>query len=112
LAPSPLRPTTSIFFSAEHLRLYSLCNILSHERMGLSFTIAAGPRQRSHSQAQVPRDYFTVSDSRLPQPRGPGLRIYIPQEQDGSVTPLGTGNSKFLEITAYFPFIRHGPVAR
>jgi hypothetical protein len=41
---------------------------LSDERKGLSFTIAAGPRQRSHSCDRVPRDsrpYFTVSDSRL-----------------------------------------------
>jgi hypothetical protein len=43
---------------------------LSDERTGLSFTIAAGLRQGSHSQVLVPRDsrpYFTISDSRLPQ---------------------------------------------
>jgi hypothetical protein len=54
---------------------------LSDERTGLSITIAAGPRQRSHSRIRVPRDswpYFIVSDSRLPQPGGPGPRIYIP----------------------------------
>jgi hypothetical protein len=34
--------------------------------MGLSFATAAGPRQRSHSQILV----------RLPQPGGPGPRIY------------------------------------
>jgi hypothetical protein len=42
---------------------------LSDERTGLSFTIAAGPRQRSHFRVRVPYDswpYFTVSDSRLP----------------------------------------------
>jgi hypothetical protein len=46
--------------------------------MGLSFTIAAGLHQRSHSRVRVPRDswpHFTVSDSRLPQPRGPCLCI-------------------------------------
>jgi hypothetical protein len=51
-------------------------------RTGLSFTLAAGPRQRSHSRVWVPRDswlYFTVSDSRLPQPGGPGPCIYVPQ---------------------------------
>jgi hypothetical protein len=35
----------------------------------MQFTIAAGPRQRSHSWVRVPRDlrsYFTVSDLRLP----------------------------------------------
>jgi hypothetical protein len=41
---------------------------LSDERTSLSFKIAAGPRQRSHSRARVPcdsRPYFTFSDSRL-----------------------------------------------
>jgi hypothetical protein len=64
------------------------------ERAGLSFTIAAGPRQRSHSWVWVPRDswpYFTVSDSRLPQPGGPGPCIYVPQEQGGPVMPSDTG---------------------
>jgi hypothetical protein len=42
---------------------------LSDERTGLSLTIAAGTRQRSHFWVRVPWDswpYFTVSDSRLP----------------------------------------------
>jgi hypothetical protein len=62
--------------------------------MGLSFKIAAGPHQRSHSQVRVPRDSwppFTVSDSRLPQLGGPGPRIYIPQEKGGPVIHPGTG---------------------
>jgi hypothetical protein len=62
--------------------------------MCLSFTIAAGPRHRSHSWVRVPQDswsYFTVSDSRLPQSGGPGPHIYIPQEQGGPVIPPGTG---------------------
>jgi hypothetical protein len=62
---------------------------LSDDRTDLSFTIAAGPPQSSHSRIQVPRDslpYFTASDSRLPQPGGPGPRIYIPQE-GGPVIP-------------------------
>jgi hypothetical protein len=64
------------------------------ERMSMSFTIAAGPRQRSHSQVRVPRDpwpHFTLSASILPQPGGPGPRIYIPQEQGGLVILPGTG---------------------
>jgi hypothetical protein len=43
--------------------------------MVLSFTIAAGLRQRSHSKVRVPRDsgpHFTVSDSRILQPGGLG----------------------------------------
>jgi hypothetical protein len=42
---------------------------LSDVRTGLSFTIAAGPCQRSHSLVRSPLDsrpYFTVSDLRLP----------------------------------------------
>jgi hypothetical protein len=42
---------------------------LFDERTGLSFTIAAGPQQRSLSRNRVPwdsRPYFTVSDMRLP----------------------------------------------
>jgi hypothetical protein len=87
LGNKPLRPTINIFyFPTEHLRLLSLCNILSDERMGLSFTIAIGPRQRSHSQVRVLRDswpYFTASDSRLPKPGGPGPRIceYTPRNR-------------------------------
>jgi hypothetical protein len=37
--------------------------------MGLTSTIAAGPRQRIHSRIRVPwdlRPYFTLSDSRFP----------------------------------------------
>jgi hypothetical protein len=73
--------------------------------MVLSFTIAAGPRQRGHSQVRVPQDSwtpFTVSDSRFPQSWGSGPRIYIPQEQDGAVISPGTG----------FPFRRLLRLAR
>jgi hypothetical protein len=62
--------------------------------MSLSFTIAAGPRQHSHSQVRVPRDsrpYFTVSHSRLLQHGGSGPRIYIPQKQGDPAISPGTG---------------------
>jgi hypothetical protein len=42
---------------------------LADENTGLSFTVAAGPLQRSYSRVRVPwdsRPYFTVSDLRLP----------------------------------------------
>jgi hypothetical protein len=58
--------------------------------MGLSFTIAAGPRQRSLSRVRVPRDswlYFTLSDWWLTQPGAHGPRIYITQEQGPGYTP-------------------------
>jgi hypothetical protein len=50
---------------------------LSHERSGLSFTIAAGPHQRTNSQVRVPwdsRPYFTASNSRLPFSSPPTTR--------------------------------------
>jgi hypothetical protein len=50
---------------------------LSDERTGLSFTIAASPRQRSHSRVRVPwdsRPYFTVTDSRIPFSSLPAIR--------------------------------------
>jgi hypothetical protein len=45
---------------------------------------AAGPRQRSHSRVQVPRDswpHFAVSDSRFPQPGGQGPCTYTPRNR-------------------------------
>jgi hypothetical protein len=62
--------------------------------MGLSFKIAAGSGQRTHSQVRVPRDswpHFTVSDSRLSPTWRARSPFYIPQEQGGPVTPPGTG---------------------
>jgi hypothetical protein len=46
----------------------------------------------SYSQLQVPCDsYFTASDSIFLKPRGPGPRIYIPQEHGDPVILPGTG---------------------
>jgi hypothetical protein len=73
---------------------------LSDERTCLQFTIAAGPRQCSHSWVRVPRDswpYFTVSDSRPPNLEGQVPVFISPQEQGGPVIPPGTG----------FHFCRH-----
>jgi hypothetical protein len=60
--------------------------------MSLSFTIAAGARQRSHSQVQVPRGswpHFTVSDTKLSQSGGP---VFIsPRNRVTHLYPLGTG---------------------
>jgi hypothetical protein len=68
LVTSPYRLMGRIFFSIEHLLSLSLYDILSHEKMTLSFTIAAGRRRRIYSRVQVSwdsRSYITVSDSRL-----------------------------------------------
>jgi hypothetical protein len=48
---------------------------------------------------------------RLPQPGGPGSRIYIPQEQSGPVIPPGTGFSykQFRTLLCMEYFKLHGP---
>jgi hypothetical protein len=83
------------------LRLQSLCNILSDEKMRLSFTISTDPRQHSHSQVRVPRDsrpQFTVLDSKLLQPGEQGPRIYIPEE---TVARLYTQELDSLFVASY-----------
>jgi hypothetical protein len=63
---------------------------LSDERMGLSFTIAAGRRQRSHSRVRVPwdsRPYFVVSDSRLPFSSPPTTRRATVEVFETAPTP-------------------------
>jgi hypothetical protein len=85
---------TTRFYYCQTVAGLLMWDALSDERTSLPFTIAAGPREHRHSWVRVLRDswpYFTVSDSRLPQPRGPDPSIYIPQEQDDPVTPPGTG---------------------
>jgi hypothetical protein len=61
---------------------------LSEERTGLSFTIAADPRQRSHSRVRVP--HFTVSDLRVPfssppTTRGATVEVFDPASTRGTV---------------------------
>jgi hypothetical protein len=67
---------------------------LSAEMTGLSFTIAAGPRQHSHSRVS-PLGFMTVfyclRFEPRPQPGGQSPRIYTPQENCGSVIPPFTG---------------------
>jgi hypothetical protein len=62
---------------------------LSDERTGLSFTIAAGPSQRSHSLVRAPLDsrpYFTVSDLRLPISSPPTTRWITVEVFDPATT--------------------------
>jgi hypothetical protein len=74
----------------------------SLKRGWVLFTIASAPRQHSHSQVQVLWDLwprFTVSDSTLSQPGGPGPCIYISQEHGGPVIPQALGS---LFVTFYY----------
>jgi hypothetical protein len=105
LQPSVSRPFTlsvkppfgaqdEIFLTVKTAASLLIWGAPSNKSTSLSFTIAACPRQRSHSWVRISWDswpYFTVSDLRLPQPWGPGARIYIPQEQGNPVIPPGTG---------------------
>jgi hypothetical protein len=64
----PFRAYDQILITVRPLRV-CWSGVISDERTGLSFTIAADPRQRSHSRVHVlwdSRAYFTVTDSRLP----------------------------------------------
>jgi hypothetical protein len=73
---APWESQTVFFFSTEHLQLKSFRNILSHERIGPSFTIAAGPHQRSHSQVRVP--FYCLRFETLPNRRARSLYLYSP----------------------------------
>jgi hypothetical protein len=71
LQPTVSRPVWGLRpdFYCQRFAVLLMWGVLSEERTGLLFTIAAAPRQRSHSRVQVPwdsRPYFTVSDLRLP----------------------------------------------
>jgi hypothetical protein len=73
--------------------------------VGLSFTIAAGPRQRSHSRVRVPRDsctYFTLrfetpviwrARSAYLYPPGTGWPSYTPRHWVPFSSPLTTRRS-------------------
>jgi hypothetical protein len=69
--------------------------------MGLSFTIAAGSRQRSHSRIRVPRDsrpYFTISDSRFPNLEGQAPVFISPRNRVAKLYPQALGS---LFIASY-----------
>jgi hypothetical protein len=71
---------------------------VSDERTGLSFIVAAGPRQRSHFRVPVTwdsRPYFTVSDSRLSFLSLPTTRRATMQVFD----PASTQETTYVSIT-------------
>jgi hypothetical protein len=67
---------------------------LSDERMGLSFTIAAGTCQHSHSQVQVPQDSFIFYCLKfeIRKHGGPGPSIYIPRSRVAQLYPQTLGS--------------------
>jgi hypothetical protein len=74
---------------------------LSDERTGLSFTIVAGPCQRSHFRVRVPwdsRPYFTVSDSRLPFSSSPTTRRVTVEVFDPASTRDGGDSTELCSL--------------
>jgi hypothetical protein len=79
-------------FVAPSLTRGRVCNLLVQLLLGLARAVTLGSKSlRNHG-------YILLSHLRLPQPGGPGPRIYIPQEQGGPVIPPGTGFC-FLSLT-------------
>jgi hypothetical protein len=68
------------------------CNLLVQLLLSLARTVTLG------SEMRRTHDRILVSHLSLPQIGGPGPHNYIPQEQSGSVIPLGTG---FPFVTSY-----------
>jgi hypothetical protein len=90
-----LRPD---FYYWQTVACFLMWGALSDERTGLSFTIAAGPRQRCHSRVRVPCDswpYFTVSDSRLPFSPSPTTRRATVKVFDPASTRDGRWRNSF-----------------
>jgi hypothetical protein len=70
---------------------------LSDDRMHLMFTIAAGPRQRSHYRVRVPRG----SDSRLaPNPEGQVPAFLTSMNRVVQLNPQALGN-RSKQLSAY-----------
>jgi hypothetical protein len=75
------------YFVAPSLTIGWVCNLLVQLLLGLARAVSLGSKsRRTHG-------HILLSHLRLPQPEGPGSRIYIPQEQGSPVMPLGTGFS-------------------
>jgi hypothetical protein len=91
---APIRGLRPDFYCCQTFAVLLTWGVLSDERTGLSFTIAAGPRQRSHRRVRVPwdsRPYFTVSDSRLsfsspPTTRRATVEVFDPASTRDFVT--------------------------
>jgi hypothetical protein len=79
-----LRQLRICYSMAPSLTRGRVCNRLL--LLGLASAVLLGPESRGTE------DHISLSQFfNLPQPEGPGPRIYIPQEQGGPVIPPGTG---------------------
>jgi hypothetical protein len=94
-----------LFYYCQTVASLLVWGALSDERTGLSFTTAAGPRQRSHFRVRVPWDswpYFTVSDSRFPFSSPPTTRrttVEVFEPASTRDTPIRLANtSPFITL--------------
>jgi hypothetical protein len=81
-----------IFITVRQLRVY-WCGASSLTRgriYCLQLLLALVSAVILGSESHGARPYFTLSNTTVPQPGGPGARIYIPQEQGDPVIPPGT----------------------
>jgi hypothetical protein len=74
------------YFVAPSLIRGWVCNLLVQLLLGLARAVTLGSKShRTHG-------HILLSHLRLPQPGGPGSRIYIPQEQCGPAIPQALGS--------------------
>jgi hypothetical protein len=86
-----------IFFSQLRVCYFIAPSLTRGRVFNLLLLVALASAVPLGSESRGTRDLILLSQSlRLLQPREPGPRIYIPQEQGGPVIPPGTG----------FPFCR------
>jgi hypothetical protein len=64
-----------------------MCNLLVQLFLAFARAVTLGSKSRRI------HDHILLSHLRLPQPGGPGPRIYIPQGQSDPAIPPGTGFS-------------------
>jgi hypothetical protein len=92
-----LRPN---FYYCQTVTGLLMWGTLTNERTGLSFTIAAGHRQHSHSWVRVPWDswpYFTVSGSTVKVKVKVTLRLEVYRQSVRlGVRPLETHDQRFF----------------
>jgi hypothetical protein len=80
-----LRQFQACYFMAPSLTSGRVCSLLL--LLGLASTVPLGSEYRGTQEYILLFQFF-----RLPQPGGPGPRIYISQRQGGPVIPPGTGS--------------------
>jgi hypothetical protein len=92
-----------IFITVRQLRLL-MWGAVSDERTGLLFTIAAGPRQRSHSRVRSPGDSYYILLSQIRDSlnlEGQVLVFISPGNKGGPVIPPGIGLASAIQSQSY-----------